>query len=104
MNGKNITLSGTITDQPRRFEGNGGQYVSYSFKITSGKGNFGDEYIMVSFQTVKWGKKVGEFTHYKGEQVTLTGRYSESRSKAKGGLIGTLYVNDLDLKIVKAMP
>ena len=105
FDGKIVTLEGTIVDKPRRYDKTGGRYVRYAFKLTSGTNhNHGDEYILVTYNTVLWGKKVGEFNHVQGEKVTLKGKYSQSTEKAKGGLVGSLEVNDFDIKTVEKMP
>jgi hypothetical protein len=104
FDGKMVSLSGTIEDKPRRYDSSDGNYASYSFKLSSGKGSYGDEYVLVSYRVKKWGKKVGEFNLGQGEKVTLKGKFSESREKGKGGIVGSLNVNDLDYDVVKKMP
>jgi hypothetical protein len=104
FDGKMVSLSGTIEDKPRRYDSSDGNYASYSFKLSSGKGNHGDEYVLVSYRVKKWGKKVGDFSLVQGEKVTLKGKFSESREKGKGGIVGSLNVNDLDYDVVKKMP
>ena len=96
LDGKKVSLQGYVKNEPRLYSGNNGKYVNYSFELNAAaQSRFGDEYVLVTFNTVKWCKKVGEFKFKKGEKVEVTGVYSESKGKNSSGLIGSLAVNDV---------
>lgn len=101
--GKMIEIEGYIADEPKFSSFNKGKSQSYSFRVNAtGDYNEGDEFILVTFHTVKWGKKVGEFNGAKGDKVNLTGKYNEHRKgRTKTGIVGSLAVNDKSNKEVE---
>ncbi|MBI3558434.1 MAG: hypothetical protein HY074_19365 [Deltaproteobacteria bacterium] len=103
MDGKIITLSGYIADVPRFYSGNDGKYQSWGFRLNAGKDQaHGSEFISVTVHTVKWSKTVGAFSGKKGEEVTLSGKFSEFKGTRDGtGILGSLSVNDLSLDEVQ---
>lgn len=102
LDGKTITVEGNIHDVPRFHSGYGGQYQSYTFRVNAAPTyKHGDEFISVTFHTVKWGKAVGTFSYKKGDRVTLIGKYREFQGARKSGIVGSLQVNDLSIQEVK---
>ncbi|MBY0553124.1 hypothetical protein K2P97_01260 [bacterium] len=94
LDGQNITIEGYIHDEPRLHNLSGGSYQSYSFRVNAAAtAKKDDEFISVSFQTVKLGKVVGTFNYKKGDKVTLTGKYNEFKGQRKTGIVGSLKVN-----------
>ena len=94
---------GNLIDEPKLYSGAGGKYESYSFKLAPSESKvMGDEYILVSYHTVKWGVRIGNMSFHKGDRVTLHGRYLESRKKdSRVNLAGSLAVNDKSIREVK---
>ena len=101
--GKMMIVEGYISEEPRFHSGYNGQYQSWTFRMNAAPDHrHGDEFILVTVHTVKWGKTVGTFSGHKGDKIKLNGRYSEFKSNQKGtGIVGSLYVNDLSIKEVK---
>lgn len=92
--GKIMSIEGYISDEPRVFTSKDGKYESYSFRMNARESHtHGDEFISVSFQTVKLGKKIADFQHKKGDKVKLSGKYSEFKGNPKSGIVGSLKVN-----------
>ncbi len=105
LDGKDVTLEGYIKEEPKLHSGYNGKYVSYTFDLTVAKdASFGDEFVMVTFNTVKWCKEVGKFDSKKGDKVKLHGRYTESKGKGSSGLIGSLAVNDVSISDSNSYP
>jgi hypothetical protein len=105
LDGQTITVTGFVQDEPRFHTGYNGNYQSWTFTMNaSAERRHGDEFLSVTFHTVKWGKTVGEFKLKKGEEVTLKGRFSEFKGARKGtGIVGAFYVNDFSIDEVKDM-
>lgn len=102
FSGKDINVSGYIIDEPKFHQGYDGKYQSYSFTVAPNQNKkHGDEWILVRFHTVKWGKTVGTFNSRKGDYVNLNGKFHESRrGNSKVNLAGSLEVNDKSLREV----
>ena len=103
LNGTEIWVEGFIDTPPKFHTGYGGKYQSWTFRVNaSSERVHGDEFIMITFHTVKWGKTVGTFNFSKGEKVKLFGKYREFQGTRRGtGIVGSLAVNDLSIKQVK---
>jgi hypothetical protein len=103
--GNTITVTGVVRDEPRFHTDTSGNYQSWTFTMSaSTERRHGDEFLSVTFQTVKGGKEVGTFKLKKDEEVTLTGVFHELKGDRKmKGIVGTLTVNDLPIDEVKDM-
>jgi len=101
LNGKLIQVEGYIHDAPKYHSNHGGKYQSYTFRLNAGSDQrHGDEFIVVTFYTVKWGQKVGSFNGSRGNKISLTGKYREFKGPRKSGIIGSIAVNDKSHKEV----
>jgi hypothetical protein len=105
INGQTITVTGHVQDEPRFHSADNGNNQSWTFTMSATtERRHGDEFLSVTFYTVKAGKDVGVFKLKKGEEATLTGTFHSPKSERKGaGVIGSLYVNDLSVDEITNM-
>lgn len=92
--GQMIEVEGVVGDTPKLQVEKGGKTRSYSFRLFPSEDfKRGDEFVQVTYYTVRNGKKVGEFSAVKGDKVTITGLYSETKDIRKNGKVGSIAVN-----------
>jgi hypothetical protein len=100
---KVVTLTGVISEEPRKWVSEDGLFESYNFYLAAGSGTKGDDYVSVDYKTLILGHKVAEMTFKKGDKVTLSGRILKYH---KDEIIfqGKMKVNDYSAKELSKFP